>query len=178
MNTLLMRRMHHVRRIILHHSEFDFSGYGSIREVFEAIDSWHRKKWATGFGYHYLVGNGNGVPAGRLVMGRPWKYKGAHCRGNNSDSLGICVIGNFMKNPPKKEQIDKLVDFLTSFCAVHGLDPEGTYKKTGKPIISGHQDWNATDCPGSTFYPMLPSIRRWVATGVKNYFGPKRVLEV
>lgn len=36
-------------------------------------------------------------------MGRMWNIPGAHCAGQNHDSLGICFIGNFDKVSPSDE---------------------------------------------------------------------------
>ena len=30
-------------------------------------------------------------------------------------------------------------------------------------MISGHRDWESTECPGTTFYKQLPSVRANVA---------------
>jgi hypothetical protein len=32
------------------------------------------------------------------------------------------------------------------------------------PVISGHRDWLATECPGERLYARLPELREQVAT--------------
>ncbi len=51
-------------------------------------------------GYHFIVLNGyrkgrvyRPEDDGLLEKGRPWYIPGAHCRGENETSIGICLIG-------------------------------------------------------------------------------------
>ena len=86
-----------IHRIILHCSDSEF---GSKK----IIDGWHRERGWSGIGYHYVINNGHPVSIhrkgfdqewdGKLEEGRPWHEAGAHAKGHNHDSLGICLIGN------------------------------------------------------------------------------------
>lgn len=40
-----------------------------------------------------------------ILMGRMWDTQGAHCRGQNQDSLGLCFIGNFDNYLPSVAQL-------------------------------------------------------------------------
>ncbi len=52
------------------------------------IDKWHKKRGWRGIGYHYVVGlNGN------IEYGRNIYESGAHVKGHNKGSIGICYIG-------------------------------------------------------------------------------------
>lgn len=52
------------------------------------VDRWHRQRGFDGIGYHYLVGLD-----GEIWPGRPEEKIGAHCRGHNADSIGVCYVG-------------------------------------------------------------------------------------
>lgn len=53
------------------------------------IDRWHRERgWKYGIGYHYVVRRD-----GTIELGRPLYLVGAHCKGHNDHSIGICYEG-------------------------------------------------------------------------------------
>lgn len=52
------------------------------------IDRWHRECGFNGIGYHYIV-----RLDGKIEKGRDLLLAGAHCRGWNEGSVGICYIG-------------------------------------------------------------------------------------
>ena len=57
------------------------------------IDCWHRERGFNGIGYHYVV-----RLDGKLEKGRDVSLAGAHCRGWNERSVGICYIGGLDAN--------------------------------------------------------------------------------
>lgn len=87
--------MRHIRKIILHCSA---SSWGD-RKI---IKLWHLDKGFADIGYHYVMGNGFPDSSGRFFKewdgliedGRPLEIPGAHVKGENDDSIGICLIGN------------------------------------------------------------------------------------
>lgn len=59
------------------------------REVSRAeVDRWHRQRGWNGIGYHYLI-----HLDGSIEQGRPEERVGAHCKGYNACSIGICYVG-------------------------------------------------------------------------------------
>lgn len=52
------------------------------------IDKWHRERGFDEIGYHKVIDLD-----GTVESGRPISKPGAHCKGHNSDSIGICYIG-------------------------------------------------------------------------------------
>ena len=54
----------------------------------EDIHRWHHERGWDGIGYHYVIDRD-----GTIEFGRPWYWMGAHVRGNNANTLGICLIG-------------------------------------------------------------------------------------
>lgn len=56
------------------------------------IDRWHRERGFNGIGYHYVI-----RLDGRLEKGREIDLPGAHCKGWNERSIGLCYIGDWMR---------------------------------------------------------------------------------
>lgn len=52
------------------------------------INDWHLENDWPGIGYHYVIDE-----HGEVEPGRPEYWTGAHVKGYNQDSLGICLIG-------------------------------------------------------------------------------------
>lgn len=57
------------------------------------IDRWHRERGWDGIGYHKVIDLD-----GTIEPGRSEAKPGAHCKGHNSDSIGICYVGGLDKN--------------------------------------------------------------------------------
>jgi len=89
-----MRKIKDIKKIIVHCSD---SSFGDV----ETIDRWHKERGWSGCGYHYVITNGIAKKHdpydqeldGLIQKGREWKKIGAHCKGHNHDSIGICLIG-------------------------------------------------------------------------------------
>jgi len=52
------------------------------------IRQWHLNRNWKDIGYHYCIRRN-----GHVEPGRPVEQQGAHCRGHNSTSLGVCLVG-------------------------------------------------------------------------------------
>ena len=57
------------------------------------IDKWHRERGFDEIGYNAVVDLD-----GTVEPGRSEAKPGAHCKGHNSDSIGICYIGGLDEN--------------------------------------------------------------------------------
>lgn len=98
----------------------------------------------------------------------------AHVGGYNSGNIGIAVLGTYDTVDVSPAAKTSLVNMLAWESEHHGIDPQasstytnpinGTQKFTAN--ISGHRDWEATDCPGTLLYGDLPSIRDAVAAQI------------
>ncbi len=73
-----------IKKIVVHISD---SPHGR-NDGAKAIHDWHVDRGFDGIGYHEVI-----TEHGRLETGRPWFWKGAHVRGHNRGSIGICLIG-------------------------------------------------------------------------------------
>lgn len=61
------------------------------------VDRWHKANGWIGIGYHYFI-----KLDGTLEFGRPEDIKGAHAKGNNAHSIGVCYAGGIdEKGKPK-----------------------------------------------------------------------------
>ena len=55
----------------------------------EAIHLWHIQRGWDGIGYHRVI-----LEDGTIEHGRPLYWVGSHSRGNNAQSVGVCLIGD------------------------------------------------------------------------------------
>ena len=76
----------------------------------ETIHRWHKEKGWDGIGYHAVI-----LENGTVQAGRPIYWTGAHCRGHNSDSLGVCLIG---KGDYTERQFNALKCQLNQWLAI------------------------------------------------------------
>ena len=122
--------------IILHHSATEDSRTFS----WNAIRQYHLNKGYSAIGYHYgieLVGNRYEILIGRLPT-----EAGAHCRGMNRVSIGICFIGNFDLEEPPPEQLIVGRGLVRYLMQIFNID---------KDHIKGHRDFSSKTCPGKCF---------------------------
>lgn len=82
----------------------------------EYVDRLHKSYGYQGLGYHFLIGNGNGLGDGVIHVGYRWndQLPGAHVMGlagrqHNLHSIGICLIGNGDRRPFTDRQLRQLV---------------------------------------------------------------------
>ncbi|ACS80189.1 N-acetylmuramyl-L-alanine amidase, negative regulator of AmpC, AmpD [Maridesulfovibrio salexigens DSM 2638] len=96
------------------------------------IDQWHKERKWKGIGYHGVILNGLRTSHGEydptidglLESGRPLDEIGAHCKGYNSRSVGICMIGRDHFTESQHEALVRnLMDLLRHFK----LDPDAVY---------------------------------------------------
>lgn len=80
--------MREIKRIVVHCSDSS----DSVDIGAKQIRQWHVKDngWSD-IGYHYVIRR-----SGQIERGREDDVAGAHVRGHNSDSIGICVVGRKM----------------------------------------------------------------------------------
>jgi N-acetylmuramoyl-L-alanine amidase len=123
--------MRSINLIVIHHSASPLS------TTLADVDRWHRERGFDRVGYHFLI-EADGV----LRRGRPLDVVGAHAKGRNTGSIGICVAGDNTKfgsewTPAQKVTLRSLVETLTT------IYPDSD--------VRGHRDVmppGYTECPG------------------------------
>ncbi len=116
----------------------------------EGINEFHKAKGWKGIGYNYYIRKD-----GTIYSGRSENSEGAHTRGENNNSIGICLEGNFEEEELTKEQINSLVNLSLYISLKYDI-----YK------IMGHRDAYETLCPGKNF--PIDEIRDNVVNLLKN----------
>lgn len=135
------------RNIVLHHTATEKGDP-------EAIDRFHRevRKWENGLGYHFLIGNGNGLADGEVYPSRRWREQldGAHVQmqghsNGNSFAIGVALVGNFEERIPTPRQLASLRGLLHFLMMEYGI-------MHGEVVGHGDVAAKHTLCPGSFFY--------------------------
>jgi len=54
----------------------------------QTVAEWHRQRGFKAVGYHYLIG-----VDGHVDVGRDEEQPGAHAKGHNAHSIGVCLVG-------------------------------------------------------------------------------------
>jgi len=129
--------------IVIHHS-------ATRNGTLQGMEMYHRnkKRMENGLAYHFVIGNGRGMPDGKIEIGNRWKrqIKGGHLASDhlNSMAIGICLVGNFEVDRPSAAQMQNLqalVSYLRKRCNI---------PKSG---VRTHTQINTkpTACPGKHF---------------------------
>lgn len=64
----------------------------------KTIKQWHLQRGFSDIGYHYIIDLD-----GTIEKGREEDLVGAHCKGHNATSIGICYVGGCDKNMKPKD---------------------------------------------------------------------------
>ncbi len=102
-----------IKKVIVHCSD-------SLTGDVETIRQWHLRKGWDDIGYHFVIPQSGQVQAGRLEMAI-----GAHCEGQNKDSIGVCLVGKLQHFQPI--QFDVLKDLVCELCRNYGLTHEQVF---------------------------------------------------
>ena len=110
------------------------------------ITRWHLNRGWRGIGYNYVIRRSGLVEFGRDLDqdGDIWEEIGAHVRGHNSRSLGICLIGGKGSNENDRfEQHFTPEQRIALGALMHGI--QGALPKI---TWLGHNAVAAKACPG------------------------------
>ena len=130
---------------VLHHTASSGGSVESIHETHLRKKDANGKPWL-GIGYHFVIGNGNGMPDGSVESTFRWREQmhGAHAGVNdfNQYGIGIVLVGNFEDSSPSAAQMQAAQELVGTL--------QQTYSIPDSRVI-GHNDVKATACPGQNF---------------------------
>ena len=122
-----------VKEIIIHCSATREGQHISV----DTIKEWHLAKGWNNIGYHFYIDLD-----GTINKGRDIDKIGAHCKGHNRNSIGICYCGGVEadgktpKDTRTQEQKDSLLHVLKTLKAMY---PEA--------VIYSHNEFANKACP-------------------------------
>jgi hypothetical protein len=174
--------MRTIRKIIIHHSGTPMYAKGSTAEAF---DKYHRApppkgKGYKAIGYHWVIEPALMVDCAEY--GRPERIAGAHARGHNEDSIGVCIVGDFggvggkmRLSPPEGAKVPRARKGVALKAAKPDREPTPVQRKMLGRLLECllrryelsyedvllHRDVNETDCPGSI-------TREWVLDAIDD----------
>jgi len=101
------------------------------------INKWHNAKGWNGIGYHYVI-----RLDGTVEQGRPVEISGAHTKGHNKGSIGVCYIGGLDANGKAKdtrtpEQVNSLRVLIGALLSL--IPAESS--------VHGHNEFSSKSCP-------------------------------
>lgn len=103
----------------------------------EEITRWHRARGFRTIGYHYLI-----RLDGTVCPGRPENEIGAHCKGENARSVGICYAGGLAsdgKTPKDTRTAAQRASLRRLVADLRERYPGAT--------VHGHREFAAKACP-------------------------------
>lgn len=127
--------MKEIRRIVVHHSATETGNAATFRVLHRIINEWND------IGYHFVIGNGTLSGDGEVEAGRALPFQGAHAKGANEDSIGICLVGNFNRKAPSDAQMRALQNLLKRFMKEYSIAVSDV---TIHRLVAGSD----TQCPG------------------------------
>lgn len=129
--------MRSINKIILH-----CSATPEGRDVkMETIRRWHKERGWSDIGYHYVI-----ELDGTIRNGRPVERQGAHVKGFNSDSIGVCYVGGCDKNMNPKDTRNKA---QMASLEILILDLLNWHKGA---TLHGHNEFSSKACPSFHVY--------------------------
>ena len=130
--------------IVIHHS---LTEDGSPKN-WDAIRKFHieERGW-NDIGYNLGMENVNGKIT--LLEGRPIGSEGAHARGFNKNSVGICIVGNYDMDPPSEDRLFCLGSVCRDLQREFGIRKENVIGHRDTFILRGVPVEKS--CPGKQF---------------------------
>jgi len=143
--------MRKIKKIIVHCSatRTDWMAQSSPSEQLQEIRKWHVEGngWSD-IGYHAYISR-----TGDILQARPIEIQGAHVKGHNADSIGVCLAGGFGSSSE-----DRAVDHYTpeQLAALWKFIKDARDMYGDAISVHGHNEYANKACPG---FP----VSRWMA---------------
>jgi hypothetical protein len=114
-----------------------------------SMDARARAMNLKGLGYHFVIGNGNGLGDGEIHVGARWlsQVAGAHAAGADADwfnlnAIGICLVGDGDRQRPTPTQLRRLTQLTAALARELKIPQDRIYL---------HSDIAQTTSPGRLF---------------------------
>lgn len=128
-----MKKMRQLNEVIIHCS---VSTWGDVN----VIRKWHLERKFSDCGYHFVIMNGFRKHKskyyhyldGLIEIGRPLRRQGAHTRGHNKGTIGICLIGNGSYTPKQFDSLERLIILLIRDFEIKKISGHSDYAKGRK----------------------------------------------
>ncbi len=155
-----------VEHLVIHHSAGDNSDTNYINTVRNIYLLHTQGNGWDDIGYNFLI-----APNGQLFIGRDPQgvteddnILGAHFCSKNQNTMGICLLGNFMTEKPDPRAIQTLNYLMAWKLNKDKLSAFGqsTHPKVGGSMLSticGHREGCSTSCPGDSFYTHFKPLK-------------------
>ncbi|MFF0010461.1 peptidoglycan recognition protein [Streptomyces sp. NPDC005374] len=181
-----------VKAVFVHHTagSNDYTCAESA-SIVRAIYAYHTAPDPDGngwndIGYNFLVDKCGTIFEGRKG-GVDKPVLGAHTYGWNRESAGIAVLGEYTAAGASNAALTSVARIAAWKLGQYGVDPNSKVQLTAGATqknlagtsftsgslytfdrISGHRDGYATECPGTSLYDQLPTIRAWASGPVQG----------
>ena len=157
--------MRELKRIILHCSA---TREGQELDA-DTIRSWHLARGWSDIGYHYVV-----KLDGSIEPGRPLHRIGAHAKGHNADSIGICYVGGLdasgdPRNTMTAEQRSSITRICVALCV--------TFNQ--RFTLHAHNEFSSKACPSFAIADTFEELASYCASydGADANEGPLEAVE-
>lgn len=130
--------MRQIKKIIVHCSDTP-DWMDNIRAI--DIRGWHLDRGWRDIGYHKVI-----CRDGSIEDGRPDEMVGAHVRGHNEDSLGVCWVG---RNEIKPKQKSSLLSQIEEWMKKYNIN-----------LVYGHCELNVhKTCPNLDMHKLREELQ-------------------
>ncbi|MCC6721695.1 MAG: N-acetylmuramoyl-L-alanine amidase [Bacteroidia bacterium] len=155
-----------VEHLVIHHSAGSNSDTDYINTVRNIYLLHTQSNGWDDIGYNFLIAPDGTIFNGRdpIGAGDDDEILGAHFCSKNQNTMGICIMGNYMNQKPTDEALFSLKYLLAWKLKKAKIDANGKTlhpKSTGSLLenICGHRNGCSTSCPGDSLYSELNKIR-------------------
>lgn len=150
--TTIMKEATGYDRLTIHHTGDTIKSLAdenSVRFALLNILNDHNNRNFGDVGYHFVI-----APDGKVWQTRSMAYEGAHVSGQNSNNLGVMILGNFESNQPTDGQISTMILMANAMCERFSIK---------KHRLFGHRDIGHSICPGRNLYEEVLKLKSLTA---------------
>ncbi len=148
-----------VTHLIVHHSAGPNTSTNWAATVVSIFDYHVNTNGWSDIGYNYLI-----APDGTLFYGRGGgnNVVGAHYCNKNTNTMGVCMMGNYMTVAPTDsawKTLERIFAWKAVESNINPMDSKSLSDIGAIPVVNGHRSGCATDCPGDSTFNRLPALR-------------------